>query len=392
MSFDDFFDIPRFNYEAEKKKFIDNMDFLRSMTNEEHTLYKKWLEVQGYRRLIDKSALVKANIWQPRDLSNKETTIEDINNLHPEIIFVRPTDKDLLEEWLILRIFIHTMAFEQNPGRFLRFLMRDKNTGKYLGVASIGSDVISVSVRDKWIGWSEDVKIKQGRIRHSAIATTIVATQPFGYNFLGGKLIASMLCLPEVRNAWKELYDEELVGLTTTSLYGIHSMYQRIPFWKELGETTGKIMLKPDDSVYDIWHHWLKEHNSEEYEKKTMGSSGSGPATGIKQKILVMIMRELGMKQSHYQHGFQRGVYYAPFYENTREFLRNEIQENQLIPLTKLQNGLDSIMDWWRPKALNRYENLNKDGRLNNDILYYNKLIDLDWDKTKKKYLKEVGR
>ena len=31
---------------------------------------------------------------------------------------------------------------------------------------------------------------------------------------------------------------DTLIGLTTTALYGIHSMYNGIPLWKTLGEST----------------------------------------------------------------------------------------------------------------------------------------------------------
>lgn len=391
MGFEDFFDVPKSDYETEKKRFIDHMNFLRDMSNEEHTLYKKWIEVRGYQKMLDKAAVIKSRIWRPTDLTNPAKSIEDIQKLRPVIVFVDPKDKVKMEEWLLLRIFIHTMEFEQNPGRFLRFTIYDETSGKVLGVASLGSDVISITVRDKWIGWDEETRIKKGMIRHSAIATTIVPTQPLGYNFLGGKLIASMMCMPAVQQAWKDLYDETLVGITTTSLYGKHSMYQRIPFWKELGETNGRIMLKPTDDYYEFWHHWLQEHKPEEYKKKTSGG-GEGPATGIKQKILVMIMQELKMKQSTYMHGFQRGVYYSQFYENTREYLRGEIDESKLVPLKKLESGMDSVMNWWRPKAINRYNNLMEQGRLNSEILFYNRMIGMSWQKAKKTYLSEVGR
>lgn len=386
--FEQFFDMPQFDYEENKKIFVEHMDFLAAMSNEEHTLYKKWKEVQNYPNLLDKSAVLKARIWTPRDITDKEKTSEDISALQPEIIPVPSDDKKLLEEWLILRVFIHTMEFEQNPGRFLRFLIRDKVTQQYLGVASIGSDIITVSCRDKWIGWTEKNKLEDGRLRNSAIATTIVATQPFGYNFLGGKLVAALMTDPVVRQTWQDLYNEPLVGLTTTSLYGKHSMYQRIPYWKELGETAGKVMLKPDDKVYEVWNHWLQENKAEEYLKKTIGPGGK-PASGVKQKIIVMIMQELGLKQAKYTHGFQRGVYYAPFYENTREYLRGEIGEKDLIPNKKLDRN---PVEWWLPKASARYETLHKENRLKDGILYYNDIVDVPWEEVKRVYLGEVGR
>ena len=45
MSFNDFFDEEKFDFEAERKKFIDNLDFLKSMSVQEQTLYKKWQEL-----------------------------------------------------------------------------------------------------------------------------------------------------------------------------------------------------------------------------------------------------------------------------------------------------------------------------------------------------------
>lgn len=387
-----FFSIEKFDYEKNKTTFVSHMDMLREMTNEEYILYKKWKELQSFSKYIDKSSILKANIWIPSDIMNFDSTVEEINSLEPEIIYVPATDKKLYEEWLLLRTFIHTMAFDQNPGRFVRFLVRDRPTGKYLGVVSLASDIISVSCRDKWIGWTNELKMNEKMLRNSAIASCIVSTQPFGYNFLGGKLIASLLCLPEVAETWKSLYNDTLVGITTTSLYGKHSMYQRIPFWKELGETTGTVFIRPDDDVYKIWHHWTKEHNSEKYLEKTEGYEENGPATNIKNKILTLIMKELGLVQAQYQHGFERGVFYASLYENTHEFLRKEITESELIPRKILNNGLTSIMNWWKPKAINRYKNLLDSGRIKNDILFYNRAVNMSWDEMKEHYLEEVGR
>ena len=56
---------------------------------------------------------------------------------------------------------------------------------------------------------------------------------------LGGKLITSMTTSSNVREQWKKDYDDLLVGITTTSLYGIHSQYNGIPLWKT-GESNGR--------------------------------------------------------------------------------------------------------------------------------------------------------
>ena len=392
MSFADFFDVPEFPLDDAKRRLRENMDMLKAMPVEEQTLYKKFKEVNGgYDSKIDQSRIVKAKIWTPTDINNRELTIKEISNLQPRIRMVE--DKSDQMDWLMLRVFSHTMQFDQNPGRFLKFLVYDEVTEKYLGAVSLGSDVIAISCRDEWIGWSKETKISGGKLNNTAIGTCIMATQPFGYNFLGGKLVASMLTTKVVSDAWEKTYGNKLVGLTTTSLYGSASMYNSIPFWKKLGKSKGSISIKPDDDLYKEWHQYIKEEMPDEYERKvTSKDRVSGPATGVKQQIINMIFKMAGIKAGDYKHGFERGVYFAPLFENTREYLREEVNEDELVRLTKLADDVDSVVNWWKPKAIKRYEKLMDENRINGDILYYNELINLTWVQAKQKFLSEVGR
>ena len=50
---------PQFVFEDEKKKLVDNMDYLMQMSVEEQTLYKKWVELQEDNMLRDKSTITK---------------------------------------------------------------------------------------------------------------------------------------------------------------------------------------------------------------------------------------------------------------------------------------------------------------------------------------------
>lgn len=392
-NFSDFFDVEETSLDKAKQMFIDNMDMLKSMPVQEQTLYKKYREVKyKYANKIDASRVIKAKIWEPTDIFDKELTIKEIQELQPRIRWVEPKSSDE-SDWLMLRIFSHTMEFSQNPGRFLKFLVYDEVSGKYLGAVSLGSDVITITVRDKWIGWTSEDRLG-GMLNNSAIGTCIMATQPFGYNFLGGKLVASMLTTKVISDIWEKLYNNVLAGITTTSLYGGHSMYQRIPFWKEMGKSKGAISIKPDDDVYDYWHQYVKENMADEYNAKVnkKENTTSGPVTGVKQQILSIIYRAVGASPSKYQHGFERGVYYAPLYENTREFLQKKITKEELIPLKRLENDVDSVLDWWKPKAIQRYINLHEQGRLKPEILYYNNMVDMTWEEAKNHYLDDVGR
>lgn len=287
---------PEFVFEDEKQKLIDNMNYLMTMSVEEQTLYKKWVELQEDSMLRDRSQIASLydTQWKPTDINNKELTVQEIQELEPYVEIVE--DSNDATKWTYLRKMIHTMSWTANPGRNVKIYIKDRRSGKLLGLASLASDVTSLKVRDEYIGWTKEDKFKRGKLNYTTIASTIVCTQPLGYNFLGGKLTAMMITTPSVRDYWKERYGQTLVALGTTSLYGIHSQYNGIPHFKTLGESAGKISIKPDDEFYEPWHQWVKENRSQWYEKEINVDKINGPVSGIKQKILSRIFKECGIK------------------------------------------------------------------------------------------------
>ena len=394
---------PVFDFDREKANLIENMDYLLTMSVEEQTLYKKWVELQGDTMIKDKSLIASYydSQWKPTDINNKELTIKEIEELDPYVEIVDDNPKESTK-WAQIRRMIHTMDFTANPGRNVKINVKDRVSGKLLGQISLASDVTSMGVRDNFIGWSKDNKFVDGKLNHTTIASTIVCTQPLGYNFLGGKLVAMMTTVPEVRNHWKTKYGNTLIAVGTTSLYGIHSQYNGIPLFKTLGESAGKISLKPDDKFYDPWHQWLKENRAEWYSDNiteerarngaNMGYESNGPVSGIKQKILGKIFKECGIKANEYHHGFKRGVYLAMMYENGREFLCKQIEEDALVLKPKFEQGVEYINKWWKKHAISRYSKLHDEGRIKPEHLFYIEGIGMGWDEFKAKYLKEVGR
>ena len=393
---------PVFDFESEKAKLKENMDYLMTMSVQEQTLYKKWVELQEPTMIQAKSQIASYYDlqWKPTDINNKELTIKEIESLDPYVEIVE--DPKESTKWAAVRRMIHTMDFTANPGRNVKINVKDRVSGKLLGQISLASDVTAMGVRDNFIGWTKDNKFVDGKLNNTTIASTIVCTQPLGYNFLGGKLIAMMTTVPEVRNYWKSKYDNILIAVGTTSLYGIHSQYNGIPLFKTLGESAGKISLKPDDKFYDPWHQWLKENKPDWYMENitrerarngaSMGYEANGPVSGIKQKILGQIFKECGIKATEYHHGFKRGVYMAMMYENGCEFLRNEITEDKLILKDKFKQGTEYINKWWKKHAISRYTKLHDEGRIKPEHLFYIDAIGISWEEMKEKYLGEVGR
>ena len=377
-----FFTTAVFDIQEEKQIFLNHIKELKQYSVEEITLYKKWKEIsQNYNSVkdIETFSLLESKIWKSTDIYNKEQTIKEISDLQPELLFVEPDTQNFID-WKYLRIMCSSFEMTQNKGRSIKILIRDKETQKYLGICSLGSDVSSIKVRDDFIGWTKDNRFIDKKINHIASATTIVPTQPFGYNFLGGKLLASLLCIDEVRRYWETKYTDKLVGITTTSLYGSHSMYQRIPYWKELGKTSGKMLIKPDDDVYKKWTEYLRTHHRTEYDVLMS-------RTGPKQQILNFIYKLIDQRNIDYFHGFKRGVYFTELYENSKDFLCGHIEQDKLLLNPKLNDDITGVLNWWKQKSINRYINLLENNRLNNNILSYKKISQMSWDDVKRHYI-----
>tara|TARA_R110000851_G_scaffold304235_2_gene462032 strand:- start:23 stop:874 length:852 start_codon:yes stop_codon:yes gene_type:complete len=259
---------------------------------------------------------------------------------------------------------IHSMEFVVGNGRVLRFEVRNKSDDKLLGMIVLASDMPALDCRDNWIGWDRKIMMEKGKLRNTAVMSSCVAVQPFGYNMLGLKLIASMVTDKVVRSTWKERYGDELVGVTTTSLYGSYSAYNSIPLWKKMGKSNGRIMIKPNDEIYDYWHQYIKSLYPKKIKEMKMTS-------GYKQKILSMMYRMNGLTERDAQQNMIRGVYFSPFYKNTQDFLCDEIKSKDLILDDRIERGSDYIMEWWRQKAKNRLSKLIDKNQLSNDVLWY---------------------
>jgi hypothetical protein len=390
-----FFGEPAFDFYGEKKKLVDDLNYLKSLSVEEFTFFQKWREIQEFKNMHNKAARVKSLIWTPTDIDDEKLTIQEIENLNPKVVPVSIDNPD----WSVMRIFCHSAEFNQSPGRYMKFIVTDGNENtfrempRYLAFIAIASDVITIKCRDEYIGWSRDNRIKDKLIDHSAIGTCVAPTQPFGYNFLGGKLTAALAVSKTVRDRWQELYKQRMVGMSVTSLYGSFSQYTNLKWWKDCGKSTGKILLKPDEKYYRIWHEWLKKNKTEEYNKAMTQKEGvSGPVTSSKLRILSMIFSATDLKLKNYVHGHERGVYYSLFYENSKEFFQNKIKENQLVLKKLYQDDMNAIMEYWKPRAIERYKKLKAEGRLKPGVLFYDDMIDMPYEEARQRFLGDVGR
>jgi len=369
------------------KLLKEDLDKMSKMGVEEYTLYRKWEELnekEWSKKELNEIYFIKKSIWIPKNP-------EDYLKLKPVIVLADDVRKSFI--WTVLRMFTSTMHWNASPGRLLRFYVMDSITNTYLGVISLASDFLALGGRDSYIGWTRDQRITGHMINHTGMGSSIVPTQPLGYNYTGGKLMSLLILSDVVEKTWNDKYGDVLAGITTTSLYGGLSQYNRLKYWHKCSSTEGKIPIEPSNEVYLKVRDWVKENCKEEFdilqEKKISSKTGkSQPKSHPKSRILFLANNKLKVKVI--ENEFSRGVYFANLYDNTREFLSKKSDKlgNKLF-----DNSVEALTELWKERyANNRLKNIKEKGTYNTNILFYDDMIKMSWDDAKKQYLSEVGR
>jgi hypothetical protein len=386
---------------------INDLTNVSKMTVEEYTLFQKWCEIHERYPTRHVSTLfgeevqmvskedemfikqIKDNIWSPKD-------VDDYMNLQPELIYTK--DAELSETWNCIRTFTSTMKNNSNIGRNLNYIVVDKATGKYLGVICISSDFLDLTPRDQYIGWEREKKTQGRMINFTAIGSTIVPLQPLGYNYVGGKLLALLCLSDEVQYQWKKQYGDVLVGVTTTSLYGKNKMgglsqYDNLKHWKKMGFSSGSVSYETTKPTVNAIRDWLKKNHTRKYFEwyQAKKQSGQPYKRDHKNRSYTFAYSKLDIPKDLIRSEHQRGIYFSPLYNNTNEFLRGEIKEDQLIK--SFDTSYEALANLWKEKySSKRIRSLKEQGRVSTETLFYDDLIYLSWEETKEKYLAQVGR
>jgi hypothetical protein len=395
-----------------RETLIKDLTYASQMDVREYTLYQKWCEVHekyptrkittlfgddlqlvdiNQQKIINE---VKEKFWMPE-------SPDDYEKLKPKLILSNndsATAEYSAEAWNTIRTFSSTMKNNSNIGRNLYYTIIDEVTKKYLGVICISSDFLDLTPRDKEIGWARDIKTQQGMINHTAIGSTIVPLQPLGFNYMGGKLLA-MLCLADtVQKDWKNQYGDVLVGVTTTSLYGNTksgglSQYDGLEHWNKMGFSSGSVAFEPTKKTMRMVYDWVKENHTRRYFEwwEAKNPKGLPLKRDHKNRTLNFAYGKLDIPKQLIRTEHQRGIYFSPLYNNTNEYLRKEIGDEQLVK--SFDTSEEALANIWKTKyAKGRISMLKKKNTVSYENLFYDDLIFMDWETTKSKYLPQVGR
>ena len=266
---------------------------------------------------------------------------------------------------------------EQNvPGREMKWIIYEKNTQKIVGFIRLGSPTINSKPRNLWLGHAPDLSIFN---RHAAMGFVIVPSQPFGYNYLGGKLLALLCCSHFAREAMNESFEKDIALFETTSLYGSvtdASQYDGLkPFMRYKGLTESKFLpLLHDDIFHKLHDHFTYLNNntpltdnkasSKKMKRQTKMISIVKNSLADKDKLELLnktLSSAFGITQ-------KKRFYISDYgYSNVREVILGE-QKELLRGQNWEKHELDNIIKWWKKKATKRYEKLKADGRFRTNV------------------------
>lgn len=266
---------------------------------------------------------------------------------------------------------------EQNvPGREMKWIIYEKNTQKIVGFIRLGSPTINSKPRNLWLGHAPDLSIFN---RHAVMGFVIVPSQPFGYNYLGGKLLALLCCSHFAREAMNQSFEKDIALFETTSLYGSvtdASQYDGLkPFMRYKGLTESKFLpLLHDDVFHKLHDHFTYLNNNTPLTDNKASSKKMKRQTKmisiVKNSLTDTDKLELLNKTLSAAFGItqKKRFYISDYgYSNVREVILGE-QKELLRGQNWEKHELDNIIKWWRKKATKRYEKLKADDRFRTNV------------------------
>ena len=271
---------------------------------------------------------------------------------------------------------------DENPGKTTKYIVKETNTNSIVGFIRFGSPLINSKPRNDYLGGVPDLDIFNKR---AIMGFNIVPAQPFGFNCLGGKLLAAICCSSDIRRRLNKKYDTEFCLFETTSLYGNikgASMYDGMrPYLRYKGDTQSKFLLTLGEEIYPELKAWFTEKNGGE---ELIHKGASSRKLKLQTKFVSIIKNSLKQYDTKAHELFctamekasgittQKRFYMGEYgYSNVRDVLLGKTTN-----LTKAESfdrfELDNIITWWKKNATKRYNNVVADGRIRKELEVWN--------------------
>jgi hypothetical protein len=304
-------------------------DYIRSLMQESPTTKEEYRRVFALRK---RERLLK---FRSRFLKYQRSAISlvkrvDYTNIKPKLIFCPTKDRPI---WDYLRHCVSSAPHKGRSGRQLYYFVVDLNSKGVLGIIDVGSDVEALTNRDNHIGW-KDASTRRNRLKYIGNLGTAVAVAPFGL-LTGGKLISVLSTCSKVAEDWQTRYGDELAAISTTSLFGKSSQYNRLKEFKYLGVKTSEF-ASSFISPYGVKLMRSFILGSTLGTDRFAGKGSLGPIDLM--RVSLDILKWRGIKLPR----MDRGVYFAERGPNALSFLRGD--DLNFIEASKSQ---EEFIEWW---------------------------------------------
>ena len=272
---------------------------------------------------------------------------------------------------------------DENPGKTLKVVVKETTTNTIVGFIRYGSPLINSKPRNDYLGGVPDLPIFNQR---AIMGFNIVPVQPFGFNCLGGKLLAAICCSHDTRRMLNNKYDTEFCLFETTSLYGNikgASMYDGMkPYLRYKGDTQSKFLLTLGEEIYPELKNWFTEKNGGE---ELIHKGASSRKLKMQTKMVGIIKSSLKEHDTKAYELFTKEIANASDVTTQKRFYMSEygysnvkdVLLGKTETLTKAENydrfELNNIIQWWKKLATKRYNNIVADGRLRKELEVWNK-------------------
>jgi hypothetical protein len=242
-----------------------------------------------------------------------------------------------------------SIPYEHPIGRYMRFIIWDKEHDAPFGLLGLQSPPLRSNVRDNYLGI-------QGRsvdywVNQSLNATRVGALPPYNM-LLGGRMVAMALTANEIRDHYALKYASStlmrkrripgrLLFTTTTSAFGRGSIYERLtykqrPLNRFIGFTSGSGTFHLPNNLYVRLLGLMEE-------KGIDVKRGYGTGTSRKLRLVKRGSQILGLPNFAF-HNVQRGYYLFPNVTNLSAVLHQRAKPRwKRLPF-------DSLANYWQER------------------------------------------
>lgn len=264
-------------------------------------------------------------------------------------------------------------------GRQIRLAVKEKNTNKYVGFLRLGSPVINMKPRNEMLRqvFTQKPEWSKRFNDSSMMGFVIVPSQPFGYNYLGGKLLAGICTSHEVREIVNKKYGMNLCLFETTSLYGSTksvSQYDGMkPYIRYKGLTDSDFLPMMHGKPYEDLRNFVEDKVGE-----IVDADASSKKLKLTMRIIALTKAALKgtpeglafMETIEKAKGLteQKRYYISDYgYKNMVEYVN--CMTDKLIPGENYEkHNLANLIQWWKNKSSNRYDTLKNENRLRTEL------------------------